>query len=83
MVCAVQPVLHQPDQADVGWMGDRDCLKNIRAAGGGRLKRHCQTYPVNDPRVFTKAEAAPHITGLGRFVFARSPFEKAVLLRRA
>jgi deazaflavin-dependent oxidoreductase (nitroreductase family) len=61
---------------------ERDWLKNITAAGGGRLKRHGQTYAVSDPHVVTKAEAAPHITSVTRFVFGRLPFEKAVMLSR-
>ncbi|XTP35419.1 hypothetical protein ACORG1_03925 [Mycobacterium sp. TJFP1] len=32
--------------------------------------------------VMSKVAAAPHITGPGRFVFARLPFEEAVLLHR-
>jgi hypothetical protein len=31
--------------------------------------------------VVTKTQAAQHVTGLGRLVFARLPFENAVLLR--
>src|ERR1700750_943906 len=61
---------------------DRDWLKNITAAGGGRLKRYGTTIAVADPRVMTKAEAAAHVTGWWRPVFARIPFEQAVLLRR-
>jgi deazaflavin-dependent oxidoreductase (nitroreductase family) len=61
---------------------DRDWLKNITAAGGGRLKRYGSTFAVADPRVMTKAEAAEHVTGWWRPVFARIPFEQAVLLRR-
>ncbi|MDN4517461.1 nitroreductase family deazaflavin-dependent oxidoreductase [Mycolicibacterium austroafricanum] len=62
---------------------DRDWLKNLVAAGEGRLKRHGRTYRVDAPRVMSKSTAAPHITGPGRFVFARLPFEEAVLLHRA
>lgn len=62
---------------------DRDWLKNITTAGGGRLKRHGRTFEVADPRVVTKSEAAQHVTGLARLVFARLPFDNgAVLLRR-
>jgi deazaflavin-dependent oxidoreductase (nitroreductase family) len=61
---------------------DRDWLKNITAAGGGRLKRYGSTFAVADPRVVTKVEAAPHVTGWWRPLFARIPFEQAVLLRR-
>jgi deazaflavin-dependent oxidoreductase (nitroreductase family) len=60
---------------------DRDWLKNITAAGGGRLQRHGRSVGVRDPRVMTKEQAAPHVTGFGRRVFPRLPFESAVLLR--
>lgn len=62
---------------------DRDWLKNITKAGGGKLTRRGQTYDVVDPRVVSKEEAAPLITGALRKVFPRLPFEQAVLLRRA
>jgi len=62
---------------------DRDWLKNFAAAGNARMKRHGRTFVVADPRVVTKAEAAPHVTGLGRLAFPRLPFDNAVLLSRA
>lgn len=62
---------------------DRDWLKNITAAGGGRMERRGHSFAVSDPQVVTKAEAAPHVTGAGRTVFGRLPFENAVLLKRA
>lgn len=62
---------------------NRDWLKNITAAGGGRVKRYGRTFDVTDPRVVTKIEAAQHVSGLWRPVFAALPFENAVLLRRA
>ncbi|MGV0793881.1 nitroreductase family deazaflavin-dependent oxidoreductase [Mycolicibacterium sp. XJ1819] len=61
---------------------DRDWLKNLKAAGGGVLKRHGRTFPVKDPRVVSKAEASDHVTGMGRLFFPRLPFDYAVLLRR-
>ena len=61
---------------------DRDWLKNITAAGGGRLKRCGNTFALADPHLMTKAEAATHVIGWWRPVFARLPFEQAVLLRR-
>jgi deazaflavin-dependent oxidoreductase (nitroreductase family) len=61
---------------------DRDWLKNLTAAGGGRLRRHGRTVPVRDPRVVTRDQAAVHVTGLGRRVFPKLPFEKALLLTR-
>jgi deazaflavin-dependent oxidoreductase (nitroreductase family) len=62
---------------------DRDWLKNITAAGGGRMQRHGQTFEVADPHVVTKAEAAEQVTGPTRKVFTRLPFDNgAVLLRK-
>jgi deazaflavin-dependent oxidoreductase (nitroreductase family) len=62
---------------------NRDWLKNITAAGGGRIQRYGRTIDLVDPRVVPKAEAAPSVTGLWRPIFGRLPFEQAVLLRRA
>jgi deazaflavin-dependent oxidoreductase (nitroreductase family) len=62
---------------------NRDWLKNITAAGGGRMRRYGKTFEVRQPLVMTKTQAAPSVTGLGRILFARLPFEQAVLLTRA
>jgi deazaflavin-dependent oxidoreductase (nitroreductase family) len=61
---------------------DRDWLKNIKAAGGGRMRRHGKTFGVSNPQTVTKEQAAPHVTGAGRRVFPRIPFEQAVLLTK-
>ena len=60
---------------------DRDWLKNLTAAGSGRLLRRGRTVEVRDPQVMTKEQAAGHVTGPGRMVFGRLPFTHAVLLR--
>jgi deazaflavin-dependent oxidoreductase (nitroreductase family) len=57
---------------------DRDWLKNLTAAGGGRIRRYGKTSGITDPQVVTKAEAASHVVR-GRRIFARLPFEQAVL----
>ncbi|HEX7322719.1 MAG TPA: nitroreductase family deazaflavin-dependent oxidoreductase [Mycobacterium sp.] len=62
---------------------NRDWLKNITAAGGGRLRRYGRTFPVVAPLVVSKAEAAQHVTAGWRGIIARLPFEQAVLLTRA
>jgi len=62
---------------------DRDWLKNLIAAGGGRLRRHGRSHAVRDPQVMTKEQAAAHVTGFGRMLFPRLPFDDAVLLKRA
>jgi deazaflavin-dependent oxidoreductase (nitroreductase family) len=59
---------------------DRDWLKNLTAAGGGRMRRNGKTFGITDPRVVPKAEAAQHVIGRWRPAFARLPFEQAVLL---
>jgi deazaflavin-dependent oxidoreductase (nitroreductase family) len=61
---------------------DRDWLKNVQAAGGATMRRYGRTLHLADPQVVTKAEAAAHVTGFGRKVFGRLPFEQAVLLKR-
>ena len=62
---------------------DRDWLKNITAAGGGRMKRYGRTFAVTDPQVVSKAEAAQQVTGVAGRLFGMLPFDNgAVLLRR-
>jgi deazaflavin-dependent oxidoreductase (nitroreductase family) len=60
-----------------------DWLKNLTAAGKGRMQRYGKTFTVTDPRVMTKEEAAPSVKGLWRPIFSMVPFDKALLLRRA
>ena len=62
---------------------DRDWLKNLTAAGGGRMRRHGKAFAVTNPQTLTKDQAAPHIVGAARRVFARLPWEQAVLLTKA
>jgi deazaflavin-dependent oxidoreductase (nitroreductase family) len=61
---------------------NRDWLKNVRAANNGEILRHGRRFEVTEPRVMTKAEAAPSVTGALRFLFPILPFDEAVLLRR-
>jgi deazaflavin-dependent oxidoreductase (nitroreductase family) len=61
---------------------NRDWLKNITAANGGRMRRYGKTFGLTDPRVVSKAEAAEHVTRGWRPIFARAPFEQAVLLTK-
>ena len=61
---------------------DRDWLKNLTAAGGGRMRRNGKSFGIADPKVVTTAEAAEHVTAGARPVVARLPFEQSVLLIR-
>jgi hypothetical protein len=45
------------------------------------MRRNGRTFGIADPQVVTKAEAATHLTR-GRGVFARLPFEQAVLFTK-
>jgi deazaflavin-dependent oxidoreductase (nitroreductase family) len=61
---------------------DRDWLKNLNAAGGGRIRRNAKTFDVTQPQTVTKAEAAPHVRAALRPIFGRLPFDQAVLLAK-
>lgn len=61
---------------------DRDWLKNLKAAGGGRLRSKGKTFGIANPRVVGRDEAAAHVTRGARPIFARLPFEQVVLLTR-
>lgn len=62
---------------------NRDWLKNITVAGGGKLRRYGKTVTVTEPRIVSKAEAALQVRRGWRPIFARLPFEQAVLLTTA
>jgi deazaflavin-dependent oxidoreductase (nitroreductase family) len=62
---------------------DRDWLKNLKAAGGGHMRRNGKTFAISHPDVVSKDEAATHVDGAWRPVFARLPFEQAVLFTRS
>lgn len=61
---------------------DRDWLKNVIAAGGGRVTRCGRSFEVRDPRVVAKGEAGPWVTGWMRVMFSVMPVEHAVMLTR-
>jgi deazaflavin-dependent oxidoreductase (nitroreductase family) len=61
---------------------DRDWLKNLTAAGRGRMKRYGKTFEVRDPVVMPRHQAAWSVTPRWQPLFARLPFEQAVLLTR-
>jgi deazaflavin-dependent oxidoreductase (nitroreductase family) len=61
---------------------DRDWLKNLKAAGGGQMRRHGKTFGITNPQVVTRDEAAEHLNSGTRRVFGRLPFEQAVLFSK-
>lgn len=61
---------------------DRDWVKNLLAAGGGRLRSRGHTFAVTAPQVLPKSQAATYVTGrLG--MFRRVPADYAILLQTA
>jgi deazaflavin-dependent oxidoreductase (nitroreductase family) len=58
---------------------DRDWLKNITAAGGGRMRRQGKTIGIADPRIVDRGEATPQVSSGWRPFFSRVPFEQVVL----
>jgi hypothetical protein len=61
---------------------DRDWLKNLTAAGGGKMRRNGRTFVITDPEVVTRDEAAPYVKRGPRPIFSRLPFQQAVLFTR-
>ncbi|MCV7298442.1 nitroreductase family deazaflavin-dependent oxidoreductase [Mycobacterium barrassiae] len=61
---------------------NRDWLKNITAAGGGRMKRYGRTFELRDPVVMAKPQAAQYVVSRWQTIFALLPFGQAVLLTR-
>ena len=62
---------------------NRDWVKNLAAAEGGEVKHYGRTATYAEPRVVSKAQAAPMVKGLWRPIFARLPFADALLITRA
>jgi len=61
---------------------NRDWLKNITAANGGRMRRYGKTFGVTGPQVVSRADAARHVARRWRPIFAGAPFGQAVLLTK-
>jgi len=64
----------------VGYGPDTDWLKNITAAGGARIQHYGKHLAVCEPRFMKKAEAAPLILGIWRWIYPRVWFDNVVLL---
>ncbi len=58
-------------------------LKNLTAAGGGRMQRYGKTVAVTEPRVVTKTDAAALVSRRWRPIFSRTPFADTLLLKSA
>jgi deazaflavin-dependent oxidoreductase (nitroreductase family) len=60
---------------------DRDWMKNLKAAGSGKMRRNGKTIGIANPHVVSKEVAAAHVTR-GRAIFARLPFDQVVLFTK-
>ena len=61
---------------------NRDWLKNIVSAGGARMQRYGKTIELTNPPTVPRSQAAQSVKGWRRPLFARLPFDQAVLLNR-
>lgn len=62
---------------------DRDWVKNLTAAGGGRVKMYGRTFSVTDPRVVPTTEATALLKSPWRQILARADVGYTLLLTRA
>ncbi|WP_102144150.1 nitroreductase family deazaflavin-dependent oxidoreductase [Mycobacterium hubeiense] len=62
---------------------DRDWLKNLQAAGGGRMKIAGRTFDVADPRIVPTRDALALLKSPWRQLLKRTGVEYTLLLRRA
>lgn len=61
---------------------DRDWVRNLVAAGGGRAVMGGKTFDVTEPRIVPTAEAATMLQAPWRQLFARMRTPSTLLLRR-
>ncbi|SRX92229.1 hypothetical protein MSP7336_00454 [Mycobacterium shimoidei] len=62
---------------------DRDWVKNLHAAGGGRVKLYGKTFDVTDPRVVPTREALGLLKSPWRQLLGSTGVESTLLLTRA
>lgn len=62
---------------------DRDWVKNLQAAGGGRVMLYGKTFDVTNPRIVPTGEAVGALKLPWRQLIGRLGVESALLLTRA
>lgn len=62
---------------------DRDWVKNLQAAGGGRVRLYSKTFDVSDPRVVPTREAVRLLKSPWRQLMGSTGVESTLLLVRA
>jgi deazaflavin-dependent oxidoreductase (nitroreductase family) len=63
----------------IGYGSESDWVKNVLAAGRATVHKHGKTVTVADPRVVSKAEAAPLVSA-AKFLYRMHPYNEAALL---
>jgi deazaflavin-dependent oxidoreductase (nitroreductase family) len=61
---------------------DRDWVRNLKSAGGGRATMGGKTFDVTDPRIVPTAEAATMLGSPWRQLIGRMSTPSTLLLRR-
>ncbi|WP_158168277.1 nitroreductase family deazaflavin-dependent oxidoreductase [Mycolicibacterium smegmatis] len=61
---------------------DRDWVRNLIAAGGGRAVMNGETFEVTDPHIVPTAEVVPRLARPWRAVVGRLRTPSALMLRR-
>jgi deazaflavin-dependent oxidoreductase (nitroreductase family) len=62
---------------------DRDWVRNVAAAGGGRVTMSGRTFAVTEPRIVPTREAAALLSAPWRQIIGRMSTPTTLLLRRA
>lgn len=62
---------------------NRDWVKNLQAAGGGRVKLYGKTFDVTDPRIVPTREAVRSFRAPWRQLLGSAGVESTLLLARA
>ncbi len=64
----------------IGYGPETDWLKNVLAGGSTVLHKRGRATALADPRVVSKAEAAPLVTGAPRLFYRLFPYNEAALV---
>lgn len=73
-----------PDSLYIGlpWGRGTDWVRNLEAAGGGRIRWKGTTYAVSDPTIVGRAEALATAGGIRRRMMSRWDLDEFLRLRR-
>lgn len=64
----------------IGYGPETDWVKNVLAGGAAVLHKRGKDVALTDPRLMSKAEAAPLVIGPGRTFYRLFPYNEAALV---